>query len=461
MFKKFTDKKNSLATVFKNIFDPSRLTELARKIGFIRRSTSKLTGSELLEVLSVDMLENPEMSYEAMCGRIEELNPDAVLSPQSLEERINKQETVEYIKTVLEDAINERLDFLMQESHSLFTLFSDVEIQDSTIITLNEKLSDKFKGCGGNASTSSIKIDFVYSLKYCKVLKLTLHEGTYPDQSIAKTDSYTAPIGSLQLADLGYFVLERFKLLDMNGRYYLSRLLGTVNVYLSPEDSACINLPEYLDKEFKTATVIDITVYIGAKEKHPVRLIAYRLPEQVVAERRRKAILNAKKKGRKPSKESLTRLNFSFFVTNVPKEIWKPELVGTVYRVRWQIEMMFKYWKSLMNINIMKGTRAERIQCIIYARLLSIVLITHICSYAAEYAWNVYKKELSIHKTISWLLNRFRDIPTNAENVLIRLERTLHRLCKQNRKRKTTLELIDAGTGYLDTLREKYLAGSE
>ena len=130
------------------------------------------------------MLENPEMSYEAMCGRIEELNPDAVLTPQSLEERINKKETVEYIKKVLVDAINLRLSFLMQESHCLFNLFSDVEIQDSTIITLNEKLSDRFKGSGGNASTSSVKIDFIYSLKYSRVVKITLHEGNYPDQSI-------------------------------------------------------------------------------------------------------------------------------------------------------------------------------------------------------------------------------------------------------------------------------------
>lgn len=401
-------------------------------------------------MLSVDMLENPEMSYEAMCGRIEELNPDVSLTPQSLEERINKKETVEYIKKVLEEAINERLAFFVQESHSLFNLFTDVEIQDSTIITLNEKLADKFKGSGGNASPSSLKVDFVYSLKYCKVVKISLHEGNYPDQSIAKTDSCTAPIGSLQLADLGYFVLERFKLLDMNGRYYLSRLSGAVNVYLSPEDSACVNLPEYIDKEFKNANVIDITVYIGAKEKLPVRLIVYRLPEQVVAERRRKAIANAKKKGRKPSKESLNRLKFSYFITNVPKEIWKPEVVGTVYRIRWQIELMFKYWKSLLNIHILKGTRAERVQCIIYARLLSIVLITHICGYAAECAWNTCKKELSIHKTISWLLSRFRDIPNNAENVLTRLENTLHRLCKQKRKRKTTLELIDTGTGYLE-----------
>ena len=113
----------------------------------------------MIEVLSVDMLENPEMSYEEMCGRIEELNPNASLTPQSLEERINKKETVEYIKKILEDTINERLALFMQGSHSLFSLFSDVEIQDSTIITLNEKLADKFKGYGGNASTSSLKVD--------------------------------------------------------------------------------------------------------------------------------------------------------------------------------------------------------------------------------------------------------------------------------------------------------------
>ena len=404
------------------------------------------------------MLDNPEMSYEAMCGRIEELNPGTSLTPQSLEERINKEETVEYIKKVLEDAINKRLDFFMQESHDLFSLFSDVEIQDSTIITLNEKLADKFKGSGGNASSSSIKVDFVYSLKYCKVVKLTLHEGACPDQSIAKDDSHIAPIGSLQLQDLGYFVLERFKLLDMDGRYYLSRLSSSVNVYLSPEDSVCVNLSEYINKEFNNANVIDITVYIGAKEKLPVRLIVYRLAEQVVAERRRKAIESARRKGRKPSKEHLNWLMFSCFISNVPKEIWKPEVIGTVYRLRWQIELMFKYWKSLLKIHILKGTRAERIQCIIYARLLSIVLITHICSYAAECAWSVCNKELSIHKTISWLLSRFRGVLNNAESVLNRLENTLHRLCKQKRKRKTTLELIDTGTGYLDTLTEKYPA---
>ena len=402
------------------------------------------------------MLDTPEMSYEAMCGRIEELNPDVSLTPQSLEERINKEETVEYIKKVLEDAINERITFFMQESHSLFSLFSDVEIQDSTIITLNEKLADKFKGYGGNSSTSSIKVDFVYSLKYCKVVKLSLHEGVFPDQSIAKNDSYTAPIGSLHLTDLGYFLLRRFKLLDMSGRYYLSRLLSTVNVYLSPEDSTGISLSEYINKEFRYANIIDITIYIGAEEKLPTRLIAYRLPDQVVAEKHRKAISNAKKKGRKLSKESLKKLDFSLFITNVPKEIWKPEVVGTVYRIRWQIELMFKYWKSLLNIHILKGTRAERIQCIIYARLLSIVLITHICGYASECLWNTCKKELSIHKTISWLLSRFRDVLNSAEDVLTRLEKMLPRLCKQKRKRKTTLELIDTGIGYLDTLPEKY-----
>ena len=64
--------------------------------------------------------------------------------------------------------------------------------------------------------------------------------------------------------------------------------------------------------------------------------------------------------------------------------------------------------------------------------------------------------ELSIHKTVSWLKTRFRGIKNNAEHVLTRLENALPRLCKQKRKRKTVLELINIGTGYQDTLTEKY-----
>ncbi len=120
---------------------------------------------------------------------------------------------------------------------------------------------------------------------------------------------------------------------------------------------------------------------------------------------------------------------------------------------------MFKQWKSLCNIQILKGTRPERIQCFVYARLLGIVLLTNICGYAASYAWHNYKKEASLHKVISWVLRkaRLQDAVNTPETFLADLEAATLRLCKQSRKRKTTLELIQDGIGYLDTLAEKYI----
>ena len=263
--------------------------------------------------------------------------------------------------------------------------------------------------------------------------------------------------GSLQINDLGYFSLEKFASWEKNGIYYLSRLSSSVNVYLSEEDNESINLPRYINKTFVNCNVIDLKVFIGANEKLPTRLVIYRLPQEIVSERRRKANAVAKKKGRTPTKEYMEWLEFSFFMTNVPQEVWPPEVIGTIYRIRWQIELIFKNWKSLLNIDILKGTRPERIQCIIYARLLCIVLITNICSYASAYAWETIKKEVSFHKVISMLLRKYRviDLLKNPGKILLQIEVAIARLCKQKRKRKTTLELIEGGIGYLETLDEK------
>lgn len=119
--------------------------------------------------------------------------------------------------------------------------------------------------------------------------------------------------------------------------------------------------------------------------------------------------------------------------------------------------MIFKSWKSLLNIDILKGTRKERIQCFVYARLLSILLITNIYSYAHIYTQYNYKKETSLHKVINWLLsnNRIQNILKKPEELLTKLEKALPRLCKQKRKRKTTWELIEDEIDYLTTLEEK------
>jgi hypothetical protein len=69
-------------------------------------------------------------------------------------------------------------------------------------------------------------------------------------------------------------------------------------------------------------------------------LIAYRVPQELSDKRRREANKEAQRKGQAPKAKTLNRLDFTFFLTNVPKEIWQAEVIGTIYTVRWQIELI-------------------------------------------------------------------------------------------------------------------------
>ena len=98
----------------------------------------------------------------------------------------------------------------------------------------------------------------------------------------------------LVLKDLGYFNLESIKKTDEKGAFYLSRVKKGTNIYLPDNKSgAAVNIIEHLEKRFSNFSVIDQDILLG-EIKLPTRLIAYRLPDEIVSERKRKALKNAK-----------------------------------------------------------------------------------------------------------------------------------------------------------------------
>jgi hypothetical protein len=237
-------------------------------------------------------------------------------------------------------------------SPSLLSPFGRVFVQDSTIVNLNEKLAGEFRGSGGSASASSLKIDMIYELKQNVIQNIEISGGNVPDQQHAEKITEFLQKDDLIIRDLGYFTLNSLKKIGQENAFFLSRLLKDANVYLSPDkDAEPLNLPKYINKKFKTLPVCDINVYLGKEERVPCRLVACRLDDRTAAERRSNARKKALKKGRQPTKEYLGWLKFGFFVTNAPEDILKAEDVPTLYRVRWQIELTFKHWKSLLSIN--------------------------------------------------------------------------------------------------------------
>ena len=87
-------------------------------------------------------------------------------------------------------------------------------------------------------------------------------------------------------------------------------------------------------------------MFLGEKERVAACLMASRVPEAIVNERRRNAQKKAQKTGYTPSKAHLTLRAWTLFMANVPPSIWTTGTLGKVSPGRWQRELIFKSWKS-------------------------------------------------------------------------------------------------------------------
>jgi len=160
----------------------------------------------------------------------------------------------------------------------------------------------------------------------------------------------------------------------------------------------------------------------------------------------RKVNHNNKKKGRNPcTKEYRARAAFNLFITNGSSVDVPLKKVYQFYKLRWQIELMFKVWKSLCAIHDVKKVNRYRLECYIYSRLIFIVLAWQVIWITATLLFSIDKKPLSYFKIYKTLLRRMLDELKNiffseAVNIktfilqLYRLSKTKHLLEKKKDK---------------------------
>jgi hypothetical protein len=452
---------DSLVNVWTNIknkisemFQPTELSKLARKNKFIQRSTSLLQGKEFVDLMTAASIDPQVIPLEVLCSILREQNPEVDLAPQSLMERINRPESAAFLKTIFQKTLEKGMEDIIEKTPpELLARFDNVYIEDCTECTLNEELQDKFKGSSGGASKASVKIDLIYEIKRKNIFSIDLVDRRSPDQKLAKKHLDIIKNGDLWIRDLGFFDVTVLKIIAESGAYFLSRLHASANVYFNKEDESPLDLAEYLNRHYPNDAVIDLQVFVTA-EKLPCRLVAYRAPKEIAEKRRRAANMEAKKKGRMQKEANKNRLDFTFFITNVPKDVWKADVVGTIYTVRWQIELIFKSWKSALKIHYLKGTNEYRIKCLLYGKLISIAVMNLIYKLADWHAQKI-GREISLHKVINWLKvdNKLAVIVLKGFswklfNLLMReVSKTL---CKDKRKRKTTEDALNEGIHYCD-----------
>ncbi len=246
-----------------------------------------------------------------------------------------------------------------------------MNIVDSTQISLPATCRRLFAGSGASASCASAKIQVSYEYLSGTFNGLAVGRGRVSDQKGTFPVDW-AQAGSLTLFDLGYFNQAALAAIASAQAFFVTRLNTQVALYWAADDPKAANLLGYL--EAPPETLGEVSVWLGANTRLPVRLVYRRLPDKQVAEKRRQAHRIAQKKGRVCSAAHLRWLAWQVCVTNVPRSRWSPHQVLLVYRLRWQIELIFKLWKSQAKRTTLRAQRPDRMGCLRYAHWLGLLI---------------------------------------------------------------------------------------
>jgi len=304
----------------------------------------------------------------------------------------------------------ERLLHQQIDVRPLFTsakIFNRILIKDSLCFQIDESLADSYPGSGGSGSAAAVRIQFEYDLLKGQINDLSINAFNEQDATNAiETVELTQP-GDLVLRDLAYINFKVIKRFMEKGAYFLSRLQYNVKVYEKKdshyEQLDFVKLRNFMKKN--NLEVMEKEVYLGYFEQLKLRLIIHLLADDVVAERLRKANKNNKKKGRTPlSQEYKARASLNLFISNVAADQIPMKKVYSFYRLRWQIELMFKIWKSLCHLDKVKKVKRQRLECYLYAKLIGIVLSWRMIWAVAKFIFVNDKKALSYYKAFKTML---------------------------------------------------------
>src|ERR1700738_1113746 len=327
-----------ILTKFEEIVSQNFCNDLARKCRFIQRSTSRLCGYEFAQAMMIPNAFLEAETLNSLAVRMQTINKNCSLSAPALAQRINTKAAVAFMKAcfgkVLKEVIRKEFDSLSDLQN--LSGFNRVLIEDSTQAELHEKLGVCFKGSGGGASKSAIKIDYIFDYLSEEIVSVEFFSGHIPDQNLA---SRLVPIlekDDLVIRDLGYYALDRLKEIEQKDAYHISRLKADVSIYEDKEATIPLDLAKFL-KEKMFQGLVDLEVFIG-KEKHPIRLVACLMSEEAVNKRRKNAHRRAQRQGNKVSKKKENLLKYCVFITNVPASILSSTSVMSSYRSRWRVD---------------------------------------------------------------------------------------------------------------------------
>lgn len=344
--------------------------DLARDTGFCRRAR-RLTGPVFAQSLVFALLENPQATLDDFADLADD-RLDTPVTPQAFDRRFTPA-AADFLHDLFLEAFNRSFESLRPALLPVLRRFAAVFLRDATLVGLPPGLAALFPGRGGrhapHGQAAAAKLVFEAEVTTGALTEVAVLPGLANERA-AEVAGQPLPPGALLLEDTGFFAGERLQAYDEQGVYFLTRVPAWTAFF--DEGGRRLDLVQLLRRAGGWRLERRVRILHGTQLA--VRLLAVRLPAEEAAKRRERVRREAKQRGRPVSQKKLDLCEWNILVTNAPEGLLGVEEACAVRRVRWQIELVFKVFKSEGQIDVTRSRCPWRVQCELYAKLLGMVV---------------------------------------------------------------------------------------
>jgi len=323
-------------------FLPAGWQSQAKQLGALRRCRKFASPEELLRTLLIHLAEGCSLRTTAVKAR---LGAIAAVSDVTIMNRLKASS--EWLRWL---AVNLKQEWINQRSTIVEEKKLSLKIVDATTI------------CEPGATGTTWRIHYAISLPSLRCEEVQL---TSPKTGESFLRFSVSP-GDIFLADRGYCQGPGIAYVVKNGGHVLLRIKYSLALYEAPEKRW--DVFTHL-RQLKVGEVGDWPVQLEtAAGLIPGRVCAMKKSEAAAAKARKEIAKEAKRKGKTVQPKTWEAAGYIMVFTTINNLAAADVL--EIYRLRWQIELVFKRLKSLMGLGHLRKTDVEGARAWLHGKLL-------------------------------------------------------------------------------------------
>ncbi len=368
---------------FKRTFNEASLNELGKATRLCRREREAtpyrlmLTLIESFATGTLDSIADIHRAFNALCNKQVQYKP--------FHNQLSKSGFPAFVRLVLSRLLNElACEVLRFSPDSPFARFEHIRIQDGTSFALKPALAESFPGRFTTISPAAVELHVELDLMSETANRVVLSADSAAERQFLPEAEELA--GTLLLGDRGYFWKAYLQAVERAGGFFIVRGRADLNpLILKAIGPNGREVKRFRNQRLKAVRnhlskyeCLDMTVCFGPKgQEFQCRLIVH--PNLCRDDKPR------------------------YLVTNLAPEDFSPEQISDGYRLRWQIELLFKEWKSHANLHAFDTANANIAEGLIWASLCA-ATVKRYCAHMTQRIAQVAMSTRTVAKCIRHVL---------------------------------------------------------